>query len=442
MKWFDWSGRRLRWWLAPCIVLIGLGITVTVEGFLVDSMLIATEGDRALFVTLGSVVSIAAGVVVWRLGGSRGRWPSEANGERRWGFGSLYWRMTISYFLVTVLAASFAVYAGRYEGPFGVFRGNVIAVFFARRFHGNLNSGILAIFLAAVVGMLTGAVISSGLTRRLRRIARAADAWSRGEFDVAARDGSRDEVGQLARDLNHMAEELQTLITTRQALAVVEERNRLARDLHDSVKQHVFANALLVRAARKLSTREPEKAQVYLEEAEQLAGQTQQELVELIRALRPAAIADKGLAVVVQEFAGGWSRRMGIAVDVRIQGERETPLDVEEAICRVAEEALSNVARHSGARMVELWLAWEAEWLRLTIRDDGVGFEVARAGGKGLGLTSMRERMEALGGTLRIASSTEGTRVDACVPLAAPPLALLEAGAETTTATATEIGHE
>ncbi|HEX8034387.1 MAG TPA: ATP-binding protein, partial [Ktedonobacterales bacterium] len=137
-------------------------------------------------------------------------------------------------------------------------------------------------------------------------------------------------------------------------------------------------------------------------------------------------------------YADNWARRMGIAVEVRIQGERETPLDVEEAIFRVAEEALSNVARHSGARMVELRLAWEAEWLRLIVRDDGMGFDVARAGGKGLGLTSMRERMEALNGTLRITSGAEGTRVEACVPLPTAALALLEAGTET----AREVGDE
>ncbi|MGZ3603258.1 MAG: HAMP domain-containing sensor histidine kinase, partial [Ktedonobacterales bacterium] len=390
-----------------------------------DSMIISTEGDRSMFFVLGAVVSVAAGAGVWRIGARRG---SE---ERRWRFGGLYWRMTISYFLMTVLAASIAVYAGRYEGPFGVFRGSTIAVFFARHFDGSANSGALVVFLAAVIGMLTGAVISGGLTQRLRRIARAADAWSRGEFGVVARDGSRDEVGQLARDLNLLAEQLQMFLSTRQALAVVEERNRLARELHDSVKQHVFANAMLVRAARKLSVRDPEKATVYLEEAEQLAGQTQQELVELIRALRPAAIADKGLAVVLREYADSWARRMGIAVEVRIQGERETPLDVEEAIFRVAEEALSNVARHSGARMVELRLVWEAERLRLIVRDDGMGFDAARAEGKGLGLTSMRERMEALNGALHIVSAADGTRVEACVPLAAAPLALLEAGTET-----------
>jgi len=274
------------------------------------------------------------------------------------------------------------------------------------------------ILLATVIGTVTGVLLSGGITRRLRRITQAAGAWSQGDFQAAVRDPSRDEVGQLAQDLNRMAEQLQTLLATRQELAVVEERNRLARELHDSVKQHVFANALLIRAARKVFTRDPDKAQGYLAEAEELAGQTQQELIDLIRALRPAAIADKGLVEVLEAYTADWSRRMGIAVDVRVQGARTTPLDIEEALFRLTQEALANVARHSNAGQVEVHLAWTEDHLALTIEDDGDGFAVQRAEGKGMGLATMRERVEALRGTLAISSSADGTRVEALVPLA------------------------
>ena len=93
-------------------------------------------------------------------------------------------------------------------------------------------------------------------------------------------------MGNSRGDLTRMAEQIQTLLASRQALAAVEERNRLARDLHDTVKQRVFARALLVRAARKQLDRDPDSARARLEEAEQLAEQTQQELINLIGALR------------------------------------------------------------------------------------------------------------------------------------------------------------
>jgi NarL family two-component system sensor histidine kinase LiaS len=278
-------------------------------------------------------------------------------------------------------------------------------------------AGFYFLLLATVIGTLTGVLISRNLTRRLRKITQASDAWSLGDLEVRLRDNTNDEVGQLAQDLNSMAGQLQSLMSTRQQLAVVEERNRLARELHDSVKQHVFANALLVRAARKVLADEPRAAEKYLAEAAELADEAQQGLVELIQALRPASVADKGLAVVLRDYANDWSKRMGIPVDVRILGERATPLDVEEALYRVGQECFANIARHSDAQEVSMRLEWAEDELCLTITDNGKGFDVRRVEGKGLGLVSMGERVEALHGTLRISSSPAGTVVQASIPL-------------------------
>jgi signal transduction histidine kinase len=284
-------------------------------------------------------------------------------------------------------------------------------------------AGFYFLLLAVIVGTLAGVLISRSLARRLRHIAQAADSWSRGEFEARVQDRSRDEIAELGRDLNSMAGQLETLLATRQELAVVEERNRLARELHDSVKQQVFANALLVRAARKILLRDPVAAEKHLTEAEELADEAQQGLVDLIQALRPTSVADKGLAVMLGEYANEWSKRMGIPVEVFIQGERTTPLDVEAALYRVAQESLANVARHSEAKQVSLRLEWDDAQLHLTITDDGKGFDAKKVGGsgngngKGMGLASMRERVEALNGTLTISSSPSGSVVQARVPL-------------------------
>ncbi len=113
-----------------------------------------------------------------------------------------------------------------------------------------LPSALALVILASIVGTLFGVLASRGITRRLGRITLAADAWSRGEFQATVRNTGRDELGQLATDLNVMAEQLQHLLATRQELAVVEERHRLARDLHDSVKQQMFVITMLLGAAR------------------------------------------------------------------------------------------------------------------------------------------------------------------------------------------------
>jgi NarL family two-component system sensor histidine kinase LiaS len=179
----------------------------------------------------------------------------------------------------------------------------------------------------------------------------------------------------------------------------------------------MFTSALLVRAARKLFPHDPEGAQQHLIQAEGLAEQVQQELSAAIQALRPTDLEDLGLAIVLQDYARDWSRRAGIEVDVRVQGERTTPLQIEEALFRMSQEALANVARHSSASEVKMQLTWNEEEVCLSIRDNGLGFDTARTIGKGLGLTSMRERVEALHGRLSISSSMEGTTVEAHVPV-------------------------
>ena len=331
--------------------------------------------------------------------------------------GGLFWRLSASYFVATLVAAIFANYAGRFTGPFGVFRDSSLVRWFAAVGSDQLNGSLLFLFVAAIIGTLTGILISLSLTRRLRQITRAAIIWSTGDFSATIRDATQDEVGRLARDLNAMAGQVSSLLAAREQLAVVEERNRLARDLHDTVKQHVFANALLVRAARTLYPRDSVAAQQYLVEAEALASQTQQELINLISALRPPALADRGVVEVLREHAAEWSQHTGISTDVLVEGERETPLDVEDTLFRIAQEALTNVSRHSNAKTVVIQVSWGPERVLLAVQDDGIGFDSTTLPPNSLGLTSMRERAEALGGLFALESSLGRTRVEVSLPV-------------------------
>jgi NarL family two-component system sensor histidine kinase LiaS len=209
-----------------------------------------------------------------------------------------------------------------------------------------------------------------------------------------------------------MAVELQGMIETRQELATLEERNRLARELHDSVKQQVFATAMQVGAARALIDQDPTASKENLAEAEQLVRQAQHELTTLIRELRPAALEGKGLATALRDCVSDWSRQSHIKAEVRVQGERFLPLPLEQALFRVAQEALTNISRHSEAVAVEVDLVWSENEVLLVVSDDGQGFNPTVRDGKGLGLQSMRERVEALGGRLEVTSTPgRGTRV-------------------------------
>ena len=213
------------------------------------------------------------------------------------------------------------------------------------------------------------------------------------------------------RDRNQrLVEELQATQAKLQELAVVEERNRLARDLHDSVKQQVYAISMQLGAARVLLD-DGDQAYGPVTEAERLAKQAGAELTTLIRELRPPGLKRKTLEMALQEYVTQWSRQNGIVADVKLNGASSIPVTSEDMLFRVAQEALANVARHSQARHVTMELAHQGDEIALIIEDDGAGFDMGRVE-KGVGLDSMRERLEETGGHLEISSEKgRGTKV-------------------------------
>lgn len=213
------------------------------------------------------------------------------------------------------------------------------------------------------------------------------------------------------RDRNQrLVEELQATQAKLQELAVVEERNRLARDLHDSVKQQVYAISMQLGAARVLLD-DGNQAYGPVAEAERLAKQAGAELTTLIRELRPPSLEHKTLDTALQEYVTQWSRQNGIAADLKLNGASSVPMTSEDTLFRVAQEALANVARHSQARHVRVELAHQWDEIALIIEDDGAGFDMGRVE-KGVGLDSMRERLEETGGHLEISSEKgRGTKV-------------------------------
>lgn len=204
-------------------------------------------------------------------------------------------------------------------------------------------------------------------------------------------------------------------------LTVMAERNRLARELHDAVSQKLFSLRLTARAALELAGGEPERATEQLAEVERLAGEALAELRSVIFELRPADLAGDGLAASLRKHA----EVLGRVHRVRVRFAAETaavalaerlPVQHETAVFRIAQEALQNALRHSGAGTVKLALAAQAGTLVLEVADDGVGLDPARKDGEGLGLASMRERAEAIGADLTI-TSADGTLIRMGVPV-------------------------
>jgi signal transduction histidine kinase len=193
-------------------------------------------------------------------------------------------------------------------------------------------------------------------------------------------------------------------------LSIAEERNRLARELHDSVTQKLFGVVLTAEAAATLVDRDADSARAQLQRVQDLAKEAMEELRSLIFELRPAALETEGLAITLRKHVDALRRVYRRDVGLRIAGKAELPPGTEGEVFRIAQEALANALRHAGASRIDVELDARDGRLRLTVADDGVGFETQSAivRSRRLGLTSMEERARAVGGTLDIESTPGG----------------------------------
>jgi NarL family two-component system sensor histidine kinase LiaS len=269
---------------------------------------------------------------------------------------------------------------------------------------------------AGLIGGLFGSLTAEGMVSRFGRLWRATEAWSRGDFSRFVHDRSGDEISQLAGRLNTMAVQLKELLEKRQQLAVTEERNRLARDLHDSAKQQALAASFQLGTAITLIETDPQTAKRHLLEAEELVDSVRLELTDLIAELRPPT-ERRDLTDLVTECVREWTHQNSIKADLTVDVGVSLPLDVEQTVYRILQEALANVARHSRATSAAVDLSHDSAVLTLTITDNGVGFD-PDGPHPGIGLHSMRERAESIGGRLAIQSQPgPGTMVTVTFPL-------------------------
>ncbi len=210
-----------------------------------------------------------------------------------------------------------------------------------------------------------------------------------------------------------------------QEAAVLEERSRLARDLHDSISQQLFSMTLTAQAARAQLEKNPARTATQLERIQETAAAALAEMRALIFQLRPPGLSEHGLIGALQQHVASLDRREGLDVTLSVDGDERHARGVEQALYRIAQEALNNVVKHAGACRVEVHLHLYSEQIALTICDDGKGFDPSvvhnlhnvHNGGRHLGLISMRERATELGGRLELHSTPgNGTQIIVTVP--------------------------
>ncbi|WP_329215934.1 GAF domain-containing sensor histidine kinase [Streptomyces sp. NBC_01485] len=202
-------------------------------------------------------------------------------------------------------------------------------------------------------------------------------------------------------------------------LTIAEERSRLAHELHDAVSQKLFSLRLTAQAAAALVDRDPSRAKGELQQVAALAAEAADELRAAVVELRPAALDEDGLVATLRTHIQVLDRAHAARVTFTSHGVRALPAAQEEALLRVAQEALHNALRHSGAERVEVTLRKRGQDTVLRVSDDGAGFDptTVRRAGRHLGLVSMRDRASGIGGTLTVHSAPgKGTTIELEAP--------------------------
>ncbi|MBD3917144.1 sensor histidine kinase [Paenibacillus sp. PR3] len=199
--------------------------------------------------------------------------------------------------------------------------------------------------------------------------------------------------------------------------AVIEERQRLARELHDAVSQQLFAISMTATAVGRTIEKDWERAKRQVELIEEMAAVAQSEMRALLLHLRPVHLDGKNLGEALQTLVYELQQKTSMSITLTVDGEMTLDTQSEDHLFRIAQEAISNTLRHSKAQSMSIHLSGFGRQVRLTFVDDGVGFEVEERKHSSYGLLTMEERVLEMGGSLDIESkSGAGTKIDIWVP--------------------------
>ncbi|TBL67917.1 sensor histidine kinase [Paenibacillus thalictri] len=296
------------------------------------------------------------------------------------------------------------------------------------------------IVIVAVIGGAYGYWTSSKTTRRLEQIREVMLSLEKGNLSRTVPFLGEDEIGRLGEQLNQMTKKWEEQVTSLQRLstnnaqlaqkakysAIVEERQRLARELHDAVSQQLFAISMTATAALRTLDKDFDKAQRQIYLIEEMASVAQSEMRALLLHLRPVHLEGKHLHEGLVELLQELTAKVPMDIHWEVAEDIRLPKGIEDHLFRIVQEAMSNALRHSKATRLEIKLAQPGDIIRLTIRDNGVGFNLDEKRQASYGILTMRERVNEIGGSLSIITAPEkGTRLEIRVPV------LSEGGGET-----------
>lgn len=286
--------------------------------------------------------------------------------------------------------------------------------------------------ISVLIGATFGYWQSYRITSRLGTLHDSMLLLEKGNLTRTIPDLGEDEIGRLGEQLNRVSKRWEDQVNSLQRLstdnaelaerarlsAVVEERQRLARELHDAVSQQLFAISMTATAIGRTIEKDFDKAQRQVTLIEEMSSVAQSEMRALLLHLRPVHLEGKRLTQGLHELLLELKAKVPIEIDFDMDEEIRLAKGIEDHLFRIVQEALSNTLRHSKATEMELRLKKRSEMVRLTIQDNGIGFDMDVKKHASYGMVSMQERVNEIGGSIHIISApNKGTRIDIRVPI-------------------------
>ncbi|MBP2002021.1 NarL family two-component system sensor histidine kinase LiaS [Paenibacillus shirakamiensis] len=256
--------------------------------------------------------------------------------------------------------------------------------------------------------------------------------WEKGNLSGAVPQLGEDEVGRLSEQLTRIGKRWEEQVNSLQRLsthnaqlaeqarvsAIIEERQRLARELHDAVSQQLFAISMTATAVGRTLEKDFDKAQRQVELIEEMSSVAQSEMRALLLHLRPVYLEGKSLAQGVADLVRELKAKVPMEILLDMDPEIRLVKGIENHLFRIIQEALSNTLRHSKADKMEIRIQQRPEAIKVFLRDNGIGFQIDERKLASYGLSNMKERVLEIGGSVQfITAPGKGTRIEITVPI-------------------------
>ena len=295
---------------------------------------------------------------------------------------------------------------------------------------GEISYLAMVLIIPIVSGIIIGTVSAWYWQQRVRRIERQLDELAKGQkmtFDqepYAELDKIQHYLEQVQEKINSQTEMAQRIATERAVErekslqeVVVQERNRLARELHDSVSQQLFAASMMMSAINETNPPKDDGIRKQLHMIEKAIHQSQSEMRALLLHLRPVALKGKNLQAGVEELLLELIQKVPMQIDWKVEAFT-VDKGIEDQLFRILQESVSNILRHAKATSLYVMLIERDDTVILRVADDGIGFDINKIKTSSYGVENMRERAYEIGGTLKVISlPNEGTRLEVKVPI-------------------------